>query len=410
MESKKLFAGERFLLTDDTGFWRIVSGKVEVYATTQTGADISFHQCYLIDRAPGEAVFPAMDEFGEIRMQVYVLEDAELEFIPWQQVEMAELRLLMEDWFAALIKINWLRLMADKGDDVLQRWRRSKLFDQADSHEKLMTSFREHEEILSMLLGVRFGASDKRLARHIRRREMAKVVLVENGIRSLLGEEQLFSGQSEVERGSKLTMDAAFAVRQVAGALRMPTEAINLEAESARGLDEVAILRRLMQKGNMQMRLVTLSEDWWKRDTGVMLGFYTPPGSQSKEIAALLPSDAEHYRLFSAARPQGIAVTEGNLKYIAKDAFQCYAGFPARALKLWDLIKFMFRQCWIADYRTILVCSLFAGLIPLATPIITETIFQDIIPILDRQGLATVTQALIVHRAFHCCHAHFHPH
>lgn len=84
MESKKLFAGERFLLTDDTGFWRIVSGKVEVYATTQTGADISFHQCYLIDRAPGEAVFPAMDEFREIRMQVYVLEDAELEFIPWQ--------------------------------------------------------------------------------------------------------------------------------------------------------------------------------------------------------------------------------------------------------------------------------------------------------------------------------------
>ena len=56
----------------------------------------------------------------------------------------------------------------------------------------------------------------------------------------------------------------------------------------------------------------------------------------------------------------------------------------------------MFHQCWLADYRTILICSLFAGLIPLATPLITETIFQDIIPILDRQGLATVTQALMV--------------
>ena len=50
----------------------------------------------------------------------------------------------------------------------------------------------------------------------------------------------------------------------------------------------------------------------------------------------------------------------------------------------------------MADYRTIIICSLFAGMIPLATPIITETIFQDIIPILDRQGLATVTQALMV--------------
>ena len=396
MELKKLFAGERFLLTDEAGFWRISSGRVEVYATTGTGTDISFHQCYLIDRSPGEAVFPALDEFGEIRMQVYALEDTELAFVPWQQLPLRELCPLMGSWFAALIQINWLRLMADKGDDVLQRWRREKMFLEVTSHEELMTSFRENEEILAMLLGVRFGASDKRLARHIRRREMARTVLVENGIRNLMGEELLYAGQSETERGSKLTVDAIFAVRQVAAKLKMPTEAISLGAESASGLDEVALLRRLMQKGNMQMRLVTLPDDWWKKDTGVLLGFYTPPGTDHKEVAAILPDDPERYRVVWAGRPEGLEVNGETVKHIAKDAFQCFAGFPARALKLWDLILFMFRQCWMADYRTILVCSLFAGLIPLATPLITETIFQDIIPILDRQGLATVTQALMV--------------
>ena len=396
MELKKLFAGERFLLTDEAGFWRISSGRVEVYATTGTGTDISFHQCYLIDRSPGEAVFPALDEFGEIRMQVYALEDTELAFVPWQQLPLRELCPLMGSWFAALIQINWLRLMADKGDDVLQRWRREKMFLEVTSHEELMTSFRENEEILAMLLGVRFGASDKRLARHIRRREMARTVLVENGIRNLMGEELLYAGQSETERGSKLTVDAIFAVRQVAAKLKMPTEAISLGAESASGLDEVALLRRLMQKGNMQMRLVTLPDDWWKKDTGVLLGFYTPPGTDHKEVAAILPDDPERYRVVWAGRPEGLEVKGETVKHIAKDAFQCFAGFPARALKLWDLILFMFRQCWVADYRTILVCSLFAGLIPLATPLITETIFQDIIPILDRQGLATVTQALMV--------------
>ena len=94
--------------------------------------------------------------------------------------------------------------------------------------------------------------------------------------------------------------------------------------------------------------------------------------------------------------PQGIPIDDETAEQIAKDAFACYAGFPARALKVMDLLKFMFRQCWKADYRTIIITSLVAGLIPLATPIITETIFQDIIPILDRQGLATVTQALMV--------------
>lgn len=74
----------------------------------------------------------------------------------------------------------------------------------------------------------------------------------------------------------------------------------------------------------------------------------------------------------------------------------CYAGFPARALKVFDLLKYMFNACRKADYKTVLATSFIAGMIPLATPIITETIFQDIIPILDRQGLATVTQALMV--------------
>ena len=36
------------------------------------------------------------------------------------------------------------------------------------------------------------------------------------------------------------------------------------------------------------------------------------------------------------------------------------------------------------------------GIIPIITPIVTETIFADLIPILDRQGLATVAQVAMV--------------
>ena len=56
----------------------------------------------------------------------------------------------------------------------------------------------------------------------------------------------------------------------------------------------------------------------------------------------------------------------------------------------------MFNHCWALDWRTIIFMSFLAGLIPIITPIITETIFQDIIPILDRKGLATVTQVSAV--------------
>lgn len=394
--NKKLFAGERFLLEEDTGFWEILSGRVEVYATTQHGGSRHFHQCYLVEEGEGEAVFPALDEFGEVRMQIYATEDSELAFVPWDGTEADRLRRWADEWFFRLAMVPWLRLLADKGDDMLRHWRDKSALSEAQTAEEIERSFRKHEEILAMLLGVRFGSQDRRRARHRRLQEKSKALLVENGIRMLLGENQLYS-EPQDEEGSGATLRAAtFAVRQVAAALSMPVEAISLNEESAGGLDEFSILRRLMQKGNMQMRLVTLPEDWHKKDTGILLGFYTAPGAREREIAVLVPGAPGSYRIVLARRPEGIVLTEEEAKRISGEAFQCYAGFPARALKLWDLIKFMFKQCWMADYRTILLCSLFAGLIPLATPIITETIFQDIIPILDRQGLATVTQALMV--------------
>ena len=60
----------------------------------------------------------------------------------------------------------------------------------------------------------------------------------------------------------------------------------------------------------------------------------------------------------------------------------------------------MFKQCWKKDYQAIILTSLVAGLIPLCSPVVTETIFSDIIPIQDRQGLATVTQVMFMRQPY----------
>ena len=59
-------------------------------------------------------------------------------------------------------------------------------------------------------------------------------------------------------------------------------------------------------------------------------------------------------------------------------------------------MKFLFGRTWTIDWKTIVFASLAMGLIPLVIPVITETLFRDIIPILDRRGLATVTQVAMV--------------
>lgn len=119
-----------------------------------------------------------------------------------------------------------------------------------------------------------------------------------------------------------------------------------------------------------------------------MLGYH----GERKKIVALIPASPKSYIMISKDRPRGIPVTDSVAEDLQKDAFVIHAGLPTRKLSNVDVLNFMFKHCWSLDWQTIIFVSFLAGIIPIITPIITETIFQDIIPILDRKGLATVTQ------------------
>ena len=380
-----LVAGERFRLDDGERLALIESGKVEVYAVTR--AEGSFRQQFLVELNAGGAAFPSLDEFEQTETQIYAVEDSQIKILTFDEVPRDELKVFMQNWFAELIKLSWLSLLADKGDDTLMQWREENFLDDA---EDLLEVFAEHEGIFSMLLGVRFASEDKKFSRRVDVRARNQRRMVDDAISNLFGEET--SNYSETLSRNEKIEEATFIVRRVATALNMPTDNINIAPEMTRKLDQIRILHRLMQKGNMQMRLVTLESDWHKKDSGMLIGYY----GEEKTLAAFLPTSPGNYKLITRKNLDGMKITDAVAAQIDASAFECYGGFPARELKIFDLLKFIFKQCWIADYKTVIAVSLFSGLIPLVMPIVTETIFADIIPILDRQGLATVTQVTMV--------------
>lgn len=384
-KSISLIAGERFRLEDGERLALIDSGKVEVYAVTR--ADGSFRQQFLVELTTGGAAFPSLDEFEQTETQIYAVEDSQIKILTFDEVPRDDLKIFMRSWFAALIKLSWLSLLADKGDDTLMQWREKNFLDDADD---LLETFAEHEGIFSMLLGVRFTSEDKKFSRRVEVRARNQRRIVDDAISNLFGEET--SNYSEtLSRNAKIE-EATFIIRRVATALNMPTDNISIAPEMTRKLDQIRILHRLIQKGNMQMRLVTLEDNWYKKDSGTLIGYY----GEEKTLAAFLPTSPGNYKLVTQKFLDGIKITDDVAKKIDASAFECYGGFPARELKIFDLLKFIFKQCWIADYKTVIAVGLFSGLIPLVMPIVTETIFADIIPILDRQGLATVTQVTMV--------------
>ena len=386
----KLFAGQRLTLEDDEKFLLVKSGKVEVYAIA--GDEVSFRQFFMMSVEVGEAIFPAMDDLTGIKISIYAVEDVELTINDFSTQEPENLKKLMRQWFkSAPEKMSWLQLLADKGDETLISWQLGTIFSDKTNSNDLLEEFIFNEQILSMFLGVRFGSEDKRLTQRTELRFKNKKFMVENSIRSLLGEEKIIYSESKSVKNQS-TEDATFVVRLIAKKLQMPTDNITIGEDISKKLDPVGVLRRLAQKANIQIRLVTLTGDWYKNDTGTLIGFY----GKNKTLSAIIPETPNQYKIFTRENPNGMILDDELVKNLSKDAFMCYGGFPSRALKVFDLLKFMFNQCWKADYKTVLITSLIAGLIPLATPLITESIFQDIIPILDRQGLATVTQALMV--------------
>lgn len=385
----KLTAGERFRLSDENKYIRMISGRLEVYAVTRK--TVSFRQIFLMELKAGEAAFPSMDEFEQIDVQVYAVEDSELEEVPFADTDLQTLLPLMRNWFRMLLDQPWLQLLADRGDEVLQKWENgSVLSENAGSHSELIEAFKDNEGIFSMLLGLRFTAQDKRLSLQMANRAKQKYRLMDETVSMLLGEN--VAPPSEFSSGNDLLEDTVFIVRCVAQKLKMPVNEIGISPVLARKLDPQSLLRRLVEKGGMQLRAIRLEKNWFAGDCGVMLGYY----GEKKELAALVPDTPVSYRLITGTNPDGVPVTAETAAQLSVDAFLCYPGLPAHKLSKKDFFRFLLRHSWKPDWQSILLASFVAGLIPLITPVITETIFQDIIPILDRKGLATVTQVAMV--------------
>jgi len=388
----ELQAGRRWQLTSEDSFLVLTAGQVEVYAVTRD--ERHYRQAYLLKIEAGQAIFPSMDEFGEMDILIYAVTDSLLTEKTFAGTAPQELQPLMQAWFMALGKISWLNRLAALGDDMLVLWPQGEMFPAGTaSTQELLTEFKRHQQIFTMLQGMRFLSADKRLRRRQEIIARQKNWLVKNAISNLLGEDEIYYEESSTEQGGKAVEENIFILKLVMKALSMPEADISLAPDIAKKLDSLSLLRRLAQKANVQLRLVRLDETGWhKNDTGVFIAYY----GADKEIAALIPERPGLYKLVTRKNPQGIRLTAEQAAQLDKDAFICYAGFPRRKLKIMDLMRFMFQQCWKADYRTILLVSFFAGLIPLVSPVITETIFQDILPILDREGLVTVTQVMMV--------------
>jgi ATP-binding cassette subfamily C protein len=156
--------------------------------------------------------------------------------------------------------------------------------------------------------------------------------------------------------------------------------------------DGQARLDALCRAARVNLRRVGLSDGWYRRDNGPLLGFRA--GAQGSALpVALLPIGATAYELVdpeSGAR-QPIGLPEAAMLLPA--AYTFYRSLPDLRATVAGVMRFG-AAGMRADISRVFGMGLIAGLLALVTPMISEPLFGDILPRSDVATLAVVVLAM----------------
>ncbi|TWH51807.1 NHLP bacteriocin export ABC transporter permease/ATPase subunit [Sporomusa sp. KB1] len=181
-------------------------------------------------------------------------------------------------------------------------------------------------------------------------------------------------------------------VRAVASYLGVAEQQVTIPLGEDPLRQDMPMLRSVVRLAGMQVRQVCLEPGWQRQDNGPLIGFRGP----ERRMVAILPVTADKYRLFDPGRAETVLVREETTHEIEPIAYTVYAGLPKESISVSGLLSFMAKKCWPGDIWAVVFISLIAGIIPILTPFVTQTIFEHIIPNYERQGLVIVVQVMMV--------------
>jgi ATP-binding cassette subfamily C protein len=156
------------------------------------------------------------------------------------------------------------------------------------------------------------------------------------------------------------------------------------DADPKNRLSEVARVSRF------RTRSVGLEGDWWRRDSGPLLG-----SRRDGRPVALLPESPTRYVLVDPEDGRRTRVDDRVAGTLADQAVMFYRPLPERDLTVWDIFRFS-RRGLGRDALVIFGLGILGGLLGMLTPIATGTIFDTLIPSGDRTRLVQMAMGLVV--------------
>ncbi len=361
---RRAFEGNRpLILSDPDSVWIVLSGSMAIFAGTTERGRLSGPRRRLFCVQPGDLMFgSALREEGGRVLVAFSLEKSELMRIgtsPFADVasDQSGPRKLVGDW------IRKLDLALDGAGKLRDR--------EVDPHsltEVLATVHREFFELIDLSS----RHDQERLASRLRERAVLSESAVQDVLRNLAG--LAHKGQREAlpRRG-----DTLFCAARIVG------NAMGIELHPPRpvgaGSSAPATIREIEHSSHIRTRKVMITGNWWKSDSGPLLGFTLQDGRP----VALVPRGSTRYDMIDPGTMRREPVTAAVASALQPYAHMFYRPLPESVLKPWDVFQFGLKGR-ARDIAAVLGAALAGTLLGMFTPIATSVLVDSAIPGSDR--------------------------
>lgn len=174
-------------------------------------------------------------------------------------------------------------------------------------------------------------------------------------------------------------------------ACQVVASALNIDLSPPAEVSDTDPLGDIMRASRVRYREVLLTGDWWTKESGALLGF----GAETGQALAIMPLRKGGYEVYNPETKETFKLNTATAPVIDKVAYTFYPPFEAKALSLWDILKFgIFRNQ--RDLYNLFLLSAGATLLGMIVPIITEILFDYVIPHAGRWDILHIGFALFM--------------
>lgn len=257
------------------------------------------------------------------------------------------------------------------------------------SFEFVKLGLQQEMERFSRFYEEYFQAKESFYEQRLVERQQEKELLVSNSYRELM--KNLIPDLPVVIRPEdKNQPEVIYALQQIGGFFGIKKRKIKLSQEFCHLENPDEIIRLIAGNSELYGRRVLLEAGWHCRDQGPLLVFY-----KGKPFAAI-PSSAKRYELIDLAQGKKIFINDELAIECANTGYTFYRSMPEHINNLKKWVTWAGNLCFAHDYWILFFACIIVGFIPVITPLITQTVFDDIIPSYDKQAHLMVIQVMLV--------------